>query len=338
MPLSPSCMALRNLDRQSLVELFEVEEAELRKNDWLCAGACTAKGRREANEDQYMLLCDWSCVPEWRAALFAVCDGHGGPAVAVLACRFLRDQLLAEMMVEENGVPSWSSAETRRAAVERAFLAVDVRLGQKEIAQGCGSTCTVAIVWPDSEAESHGGFRALIASIGDSRGLVVCGSIGSRIPQGGLVAETIDHKPDQPQEQERILSAGGRVSFTGPVARVDGDLAMSRAFGDFRMKADPSLQPAQQKISALPDIREFFCEPGDVILLACDGAFDVFASDEVATLAHGVLAQTSCGEHGAPASAAEAVVMGALRQGTMDNVTCVLLQSRSASQYSPPSF
>lgn len=46
---------------------------------------------------------------------------------------------------------------------------------------------------------------------------------------GGL---TTDHKPDHPGEVERIERTGGNVQSIMGVARVNGDLAVSRAFGD----------------------------------------------------------------------------------------------------------
>lgn len=41
-----------------------------------------------------------------------------------------------------------------------------------------------------------------------------------------------DHKPELPGEKERIVLSGGTVENVDGVWRVDGTLAMSRAFGD----------------------------------------------------------------------------------------------------------
>ena len=53
-----------------------------------------------------------------------------------------------------------------------------------------------------------------------------------------------DHKPNDTGERERIESAGGCVSMK----RVDGDLAVSRALGDFQYKND-RLLPQHCKVS-----------------------------------------------------------------------------------------
>ena len=47
-----------------------------------------------------------------------------------------------------------------------------------------------------------------------------------------------DHKPDNAEEKERILAAGGEVieGLGSNVPRVNGQLAVSRAVGDFVYK------------------------------------------------------------------------------------------------------
>jgi serine/threonine protein phosphatase PrpC len=53
-----------------------------------------------------------------------------------------------------------------------------------------------------------------------------------------------DHKPTDEGEKNRIEAAGGTVSWK----RVDGDLAVSRALGDFQYKTRPDLPAEQQKV------------------------------------------------------------------------------------------
>ena len=48
-----------------------------------------------------------------------------------------------------------------------------------------------------------------------------------------------DHKPDDSKEKRRIVNAGGFVKYK----RVNGMLALSRAFGDFAYKNNPELKP-----------------------------------------------------------------------------------------------
>jgi len=62
--------------------------------------------------------------------------------------------------------------------------------------------------------------RVLVANAGDSR-CVAC-------KNGEAVDLSIDHKPEDTEELNRIQKAGGRVSVDG---RVNGGLNLSRALG-----------------------------------------------------------------------------------------------------------
>lgn len=61
---------------------------------------------------------------------------------------------------------------------------------------------------------------------------------------------TEDHKPYNEQERRRIENAGGSVM----IQRVNGNLAVSRALGDFEYKSESHLNPSQQMISPEPDV------------------------------------------------------------------------------------
>lgn len=62
------------------------------------------------------------------------------------------------------------------------------------------------------------------ANLGDSRGVLKSGDEAIPLSE--------DHKPDNPGETERINNAKHFVESK----RVDGNLALSRAFGDFYLK------------------------------------------------------------------------------------------------------
>ena len=86
-----------------------------------------------------------------------------------------------------------------------------------------------------------------------------------------------DHKPDDEIEKKRILKAKGEITL----GRVDGNLNLSRAFGDFEYKQDKKLSPKEQKITAFPDITEFEITPKDeFILVGCDGIWDGRSNQE----------------------------------------------------------
>lgn len=80
---------------------------------------------------------------------------------------------------------------------------------------------------------------------------------------------SFDHKPQNEGEKARICAAGGFVDF----GRVNGNLALSRAIGDFEFKKSADLPPEQQIVTVYPDVTVHEITPDDeFIVFACDGA------------------------------------------------------------------
>lgn len=110
-----------------------------------------------------------------------------------------------------------------------------------------------------------------VANAGDSR-CVVCRN-------GKALEMSIDHKPEDQVEFDRIQKAGGRVTLDG---RVNGGLNLSRAIGDHGYKMNKKLPAEEQMISALPDIKKITISPeDDFMVLACDGIWNFMTSDDV---------------------------------------------------------
>lgn len=100
---------------------------------------------------------------------------------------------------------------------EEDLNVISKRLGSQttstqKIAYRAGTTAVLILVTKS---------RYFVANIGDSRA-VLCRA-------GQAVALSTDHKPDLPEERERIEKAGGYVKQ----GRVNGSLSLSRSFGDF---------------------------------------------------------------------------------------------------------
>lgn len=69
-------------------------------------------------------------------------------------------------------------------------------------------------------------------------------------------------------EKARICAAGGFVDF----GRVNGNLALSRAIGDFEFKKSAELSPEQQIVTAFPDvISHTITDDDEFLVIACDG-------------------------------------------------------------------
>ncbi|CAN1150594.1 Protein phosphatase 2C 3 [Linum perenne] len=196
---------------------------------------------------------------------FGVYDGHGCSHVAS-RCRARLHELLKEELRLE--IRSEEESEEWKVAMEKSFGRMDKEvslLSQGTVVATCrcelqtpecdavGSTATVAVVSPD---------KIIVANCGDSRA-VLCRN-GKPIPL------STDHKPDRPDELDRIQAAGGRVIYwDGP--RVLGVLAMSRAIGDNYLKpyviSDPEVTISERSAD------------DDCLIIASDGLWDVVSND-----------------------------------------------------------
>lgn len=219
-----------------------------------------------------------------------------------------------------------------------------------------GSTVTGALV----ARQNDGSYSLKLVNCGDSRTLVVRGPdeqeadakpVQLRTPdylmelqsceesvkngfaakncQWPLVQETIDHKPNHPTESARIIAAGGHVSNDDP-ARVDGNLAVSRSLGDFDYK-DENAPINKTKVSIEPDIYEVRgLQPGSIIILCCDGVWDVLSSEEVAALVRSEIAAKASAD-GKEQEAdlgeiAASIVRLSFERSSKDNVTAMVVQ------------
>lgn len=107
--------------------------------------------------------------------------------------------------------------------------------------------------------ENNSEFKVICGNIGDSRAVLarLNPGISYNIPcflanfEYLLLDETFstitlshDHKPTDQKERDRIVAAGGMVQ----IGRVDGQLALSRAFGDRALKVPMTGDRAARKV------------------------------------------------------------------------------------------
>ncbi|EFJ17647.1 hypothetical protein SELMODRAFT_146683 [Selaginella moellendorffii] len=144
------------------------------------------------------------------------------------------------------------------------------------------------------------GNQLIVANVGDSR--AVMSRAGEAVPL------SIDHKPSRLDEKERIESAGGFVTWAG-TWRVGGVLAVSRAFGDRLLK---------QFVVAIPEIKEeVITEDVEFFVIASDGLWDVVTNQEAVMLVKSLMD---------PESAAKRLTQAAIKKGSMDNVSCIVVR------------
>jgi len=138
---------------------------------------------------------------------------------------------------------------------------------------------------------------------------------------GGL---TTDHKPDNADERARIERTGGTVENVMGVARVNGDLAVSRAFGDAQHKEIGGPGQEDHPVSAAPEFTTMRCDPTDFLMLVCDGISEGdFPNREVVRLAANEL--KASGDTPDLAAASVSVCRKALQSGSKDNLSCMIV-------------
>jgi serine/threonine protein phosphatase PrpC len=96
-------------------------------------------------------------------------------------------------------------------------------------------------------------------------------------------------------------------------------LAVSRSIGDAAAK-DGEGPPEAQAVTCCPDVFEFKANGGDVLVLACDGVWDVLSNDEVATIVQQSLKESSSRSMD---DVAESIVKAAYDGGSSDNISVV---------------
>lgn len=164
---------------------------------------------------------------------FAIFDGHGGSRkmgewhVSDYCAQYLHIAIAKEFI----GIELDNRNQVREAII-RAFLNFDTEM--YDIGMRYGSVCTAVLI----------DYESLVVyqiNLGDSRSIL----FNSRT----IFSITQDHNPNQPEEFERINAAHGVVMNS----RIDGSLAVSRAFGDFDYKiVHGTYTPVQGKVSAVP--------------------------------------------------------------------------------------
>ncbi|RDW61063.1 putative protein phosphatase 2C [Coleophoma cylindrospora] len=97
----------------------------------------------------------------------------------------------------------------------------------------------------------------------------------------GIISATkiyVGNAGDSRSEKARITAAGGFVDF----GRVNGNLALSRAIGDFEFKKSAELAPEQQIVTAYPDVTVHdITDDDEFLVVACDGIWDCQSSQAV---------------------------------------------------------
>ncbi|KAJ0024381.1 hypothetical protein Pint_08346 [Pistacia integerrima] len=263
--------------------------------------------------------------------LFAIYDGHLGESVP----SYLQKHLFSNILKEEE---FW--ADPRRS-ISKAYEKTDQAIlsHSSDLGRG-GSTAVTAIL--------INGQRLWVANVGDSRAVLSSGGQavqmtidhepnterGSIENKGGFVSNMPGfelqpsfrkklslHLPFSRRAHGRHLTSSNRadsikstvivISLSGDVPRVNGQLAVSRAFGDKSLKSHLRSDPDIQDITI--DVRT------DILILASDGLWKVMSNQEAVDIARKIRD---------PQKAAKQLTAEALKRDSKDDISCVVVRFR----------
>jgi serine/threonine protein phosphatase PrpC len=225
---------------------------------WLHVATCSMQGWRSENEDEHLAE-KLSGVDDH--FFIGVFDGHGGKAASAFTRKHMVNSLIEreEWKLYCNNPQADGAMALLGDALKSSFIDVDnLLIDFKEKRDQSGTTACCCVVTPTF---------IVCANAGDSRAVLETGQ--------GVRNLSEDHKPGSFRERERIEAAGGMV-YNG---RVDRELGVARAIGDFKYKRADDLPPSKQRVTCVPDITLHVRASGDSLLvIACDGVWDVLSS------------------------------------------------------------
>ncbi|XBJ00953.1 hypothetical protein VPH35_020714 [Triticum aestivum] len=231
------------------------------------------------------LVAEYRQVGEHDLGLFAIFDGHLGHTVPDFLRAHLFDNILSE--------PEFLS-DTKNA-IRKAYLLTDEKILEKaaELGRG-GSTAVTAIL-----ISSNDSVKLVVANIGDSRAVIS--------KNGKAEQLSVDHEPSM--EREIIEEKGGFVSnLPGDVPRVDGQLAVARAFGDRSLKKHLSSEPHVAE--------EVIDESSDFLILASDGLWKVMTNQEAVDEIKDIRDAQAAAKH---------LTEQAVNRKSKDDISCVVV-------------
>lgn len=212
--------------------------------------------------------------------LVGVYDGHSGSSTSLYVA-----QHVATIVAK-----GLANKETPESTLRQAYSALQNAIVDLRLNDGC--TALTMLILENA---------FYVANAGDSRA-VLC--------RGGTAIElSSDDKPLKESEYTRIKRLGGFVSSGG---RVNGEISIARSLGDIAHQPFVLWEPTIEKANIM--------RSDEFVILACDGLWDVFSSQEAVNLI-----KDTPSVQGNPFLAASLLRDAAYAKGSADNISVVVV-------------
>ena len=214
---------------------------------------------------------------DYKTSLFGIFDGHGGSDVV----KYIKDRVPEIIKKNINDL----------CPIEKCFInsfnKIDEELKFYD-SEYTGSTATIVLIQDN---------KIYCANVGDSRAYIIYNNSIKQI--------TVDHKCSVPEEAERIIRAGGKITKN----RVQGQLVLSRSLGDLYVK--------KYGVTNLPDISVNKIDYNiKYVVIASDGIWDVVDEKTVLNMSKSSKnAEEFCKD----------LVKLSIEKETKDNVSCIVI-------------
>ena len=220
---------------------------------------------------------NWAVIYYMDIVFTFVFDGHGGHQTSQWLARmaddedpetnkFFRLESLVNGILDMDGTVREMTFAEVQYLCDTLFHELDKELLDHKMV---GSTAVIGV-------HNVVTGKAYFIHVGDSRAaycLYRQGNLGDVVT---IVGGTSDHKPCRPDENMRIVNAGGWVAVGasgGDMPRVNGIIGVSRAFGDHALKPH---------VSSRPEVTgPVYFKSGDCYVLGSDGLWDEHSNEEV---------------------------------------------------------
>ncbi|CAG0914279.1 unnamed protein product [Notodromas monacha] len=236
---------------QTLSEPVTTKESASVENSIWNVGSSSMQGWRVSMEDSHTHILSLPDDPG--TCFFGVYDGHGGCKISQHVGKHLHKYIVQHDEFVKGNVED---------AIKLGFLEMDqIMLNDVALKEDSSGTTAVIVLVKDG--------KLYCGNVGDSRAVASLRGVAEEL--------SMDHKPTSEKELNRIVAAGGYVEYS----RVNGNLALSRALGDYGYKQNVLKSPEEQIVTAFPDVEvRQLTDDYEFLLIACDGIWDVLSSQD----------------------------------------------------------
>ena len=215
------------------------------------------------------------------SSLFCLFDGHGGDEVS----KFLQNNFYIEL---KNNLPTYNIENT----LNKVFLNLDQKIKYSNYNNVGSTACIVYITIQNNKKFLY------CANVGDTKCILT--------KKNDVKTLSYDDKVTDKNEYQRIIKNGGNIIG----GRIEGQLIVSRAFGDWELK--------KYGVSCIPHIKKIELKKDDkYVIIASDGVWDVYTDMEILSMA------LSCKDS---KELCDKIIESSLMRGSMDNISCFVIK------------